>query len=78
MYRITAVVLVSPSSVDIVLTYVLRTFLLLSILVCPSHLCSLAVVLWGFCHAVVSEPRWLEGSAGSALSVTGVVEGAES
>lgn len=71
MYRITAAVLVSPSSVDVVLAYVLRTFLLPSILVCPSQLSSLAVVLWGFCHTVVSPG----GSAGSALSVTGVAEG---
>lgn len=52
VYSFTAAVLLSPSSVDIVLAYVLRTFL--SILVCLSHLPSLAVVLWGFCHAVVS------------------------
>lgn len=32
----------------------LRTLLLLSILVCPSQLSSLAVVLWGFCHTVVA------------------------
>lgn len=45
MHRVTAAVLVSPSSVDVVLAYVLRIFLLLGILVCPSHLPSQAVML---------------------------------
>lgn len=58
MYRITAAVLLSPSSVDVVLACVLRTSLL------PLSCCGAVGAL-----SCCGESLWLEGSAGSALQV---------